>query len=73
MHLEMLLGSDPDFTRWGYDVLCSLRPQIEQFNVSIETLGDFDSLPERLQAEVATANTVVPSIALVGAWSQKPI
>jgi hypothetical protein len=73
MRLEMLLGNDPDFTRWGYDVLCSLRPQIEHFSVSIENLGDFDSLPERLQAEVAAANTVVPSIALVGAWSRKPI
>ncbi len=24
MHLEMLLDSDPDFTRWIYDVLCRL-------------------------------------------------
>jgi ubiquinone/menaquinone biosynthesis C-methylase UbiE len=39
MRLEMLLGDDPDFTRWGYDVLCSLRPQIEQCNLSVETLG----------------------------------
>jgi ubiquinone/menaquinone biosynthesis C-methylase UbiE len=72
MRLEMLLGSDPDFTRWSYDVLCSLRPQIEQLNLSLETLGDFDTLPERLQAEVAAANTVVPWIALVGAWSRRP-
>jgi 2-polyprenyl-3-methyl-5-hydroxy-6-metoxy-1,4-benzoquinol methylase len=72
MRLEMLLGSDPDFTRWSYDVLCSLRPQIEQFNLSLETLGDFDTLPERLQTEVAASNTVVPWIALVGAWSRRP-
>jgi ubiquinone/menaquinone biosynthesis C-methylase UbiE len=72
MRLEMLLGSDPDFTRWSYDVLCSLRPQIEQLSLSLETLGDFDTLPERLQAEVAAANTVVPWIALVGAWSRRP-
>jgi ubiquinone/menaquinone biosynthesis C-methylase UbiE len=72
MRLEMLLGSDPDFTRWSYDVLCSLRPQIEQFNLSLEALGDFDTLPERLQAEVSAANTVVPWIALVGALSRSP-
>ena len=72
MHMEMLLGSDPDFTRWIYDVLCSSRPQIQQLNLSLETLGDFDTLPERLQAEVATSNTVVTWMALVGAWSRKP-
>jgi ubiquinone/menaquinone biosynthesis C-methylase UbiE len=71
MRLEMLLGSDPDFTRWGYDVLSSLRPQLERFNLSLETLGDFDTLPERLQAEVAASNTVVPWVALVAAWSRK--
>jgi ubiquinone/menaquinone biosynthesis C-methylase UbiE len=71
MRLEMLLGNDPDFIRWSYDVLSSLRPQVERFNLSLETLGDFDTLPERLQAEVANSNTVVPWVALVGAWSRK--
>jgi ubiquinone/menaquinone biosynthesis C-methylase UbiE len=72
MRMEMLLGSDPDFTRWIYDVLCSLRPQIEQQNLSLEPLGDFDTLPLRLQAEVAASNTVVAFVALVGAWSHRP-
>jgi 2-polyprenyl-3-methyl-5-hydroxy-6-metoxy-1,4-benzoquinol methylase len=73
MRMEILLGSDPDFTRWIYDLLCSLRPQIQQLNVSLDTLGDFDTLPERLQAEVAASKTVVPFVALVGAWSHRPI
>lgn len=72
MRLEMLLGDDPDFTLWGYDLLCSLRPQIEQCNLSIETLGDFDSLQKRLQAEVATSRGVVAYVTLVGAWCHKP-
>jgi len=72
MHMEILLGNDPDFTRWIYDVLCSLRPQIHQLNLSLETLGDFDTLPERLQAEVAASKTVVAYVAAVGAWSRKP-
>jgi hypothetical protein len=70
--MEILLGSDPDFTRWIYDLLCSVRPQIERLNLSLDTLGDFDTLPERLQAEVAASRTVVPFVALVGAWSHKP-
>ena len=72
MRMEMLLGSDPDFTRWIYDLLCSLRPQIEEQNLSLESLGDFDSLPSRIQAEVAASKTVVPFVALVGAWCRKP-
>jgi ubiquinone/menaquinone biosynthesis C-methylase UbiE len=72
MHMEMLLGSDPDFTRWTYDVLCSLRPQILKLKVSLEMLGDFDTLAERLQAEVTMSKKVVPIVALVGAWARKP-
>lgn len=73
MRMEILLGSDPDFTRWTHDLLCSLRPQIQQQNLSLEPLGDFTTLPERLQAEVAASKTAVPFVALVGAWSHRPI
>jgi hypothetical protein len=72
MRMEILLGSDPDFTRWTYDLICSLRPQIQKHNVSLEPLGDFDTLPSRLQSEVAASKSVVPFVALVGAWSHKP-
>ncbi len=70
MRMEMLLGTDPDFTRWIYDLLCSLRPQIQQLDLSLDGLGDLDTLPDRLQAEVAAANTVVALVALVGACSR---
>ncbi len=72
MHMEMLLGSDPDFTRWISDLLCSLRPQIQQFGLSLEKLGDLDTLQGRLQAEVAASNTVVTWPAYVEVWSRKP-
>jgi ubiquinone/menaquinone biosynthesis C-methylase UbiE len=72
MHMEMQLGNDPGFTRWTYDLLCSLRPQIREHNVSLEPLGDFETLPQRLQAEVEAAQTVVPFVGLIGAWSRKP-
>ena len=73
MHMEMLLGGDPDFTRWTCDLLCSLRPQIQQLDLSLEPLGDFDTLATRLHAEVVASKTVVPFVALVGAWSRKTI
>lgn len=72
MQMEVPLGDDPDFTGWMYDVICSLRPQIQQLNLSLETLGDFDMLLERLQAEVAASNGVASWMAVVGAWSRNP-
>ena len=71
MRIEMLLGSQPSLTRWTYDILSSLRPQIQQQNLSLEPLGDFNTLPQRLQAEVTTSKTVIPFVALVGAWAHK--
>jgi SAM-dependent methyltransferase len=67
MRMEIPLGNDRDFVCWMHDVLCSLRPQIEQHNLSLESLGDFDSLSERLQGEIAAAHTVAPWMALIGA------
>jgi hypothetical protein len=71
--MEILLGSDADFTSWTHDLLCSLRPQIQQHNLSLEPLGDFATLRERLQAEVAASKTVVPFVALVGVWCHRLI
>lgn len=70
MKMEMLLGSEPDFTRWLSDLLFSLRPQIQRADLPLKVLGDFDTLAERLQAEVAASNTVVPGIAVVGACTR---
>jgi ubiquinone/menaquinone biosynthesis C-methylase UbiE len=71
MHLEMPLGNDADFIRLTSDLLCSLRPLAEQHKVSLQELGDLETLPDRIRSEVATANTVVSLIAVVGAWSRK--
>ena len=70
--LEMPLGNDPEFIRWVPDVLASLLPQVRQFNLQLEPLGDLNTLRERLQAEVAASNSVVTWMAMVGAWSRKP-
>jgi hypothetical protein len=72
MRLEMELGHEPEFTRWLSDVVHSVRPQIQKFNLSATALGDLDTLQERLQKEVASSNTVVPWLALVGAYCRTP-
>lgn len=68
MRLVMELGHDPDFTRWLSDVTVSIRPQIERLNLPADRLGNLDTLEQRLQEEVASSRTVVPWLALVGAW-----
>lgn len=72
MHLEIPLGSDTGFVRVISDLVCSLRPLAEQHNVSLEELGGLDTLPDRICAEIAAANTVVSIVPLLGAWSRKP-
>jgi hypothetical protein len=72
MHLEIPLGSDPGFIQIISDLLCSLRPLADKHGVSLEELGDFDTLQNRVCAEIAAANTVVSVVPLVGVWSLKP-
>jgi ubiquinone/menaquinone biosynthesis C-methylase UbiE len=71
MQMELPLGDGADFIRWMYDVICSLRPQIQQLNLSLEELGDLDTLPERLQAEVAASKGVASWMAIVGASARQ--
>jgi hypothetical protein len=67
LRTDLLLGAE----EWMVDVLRSLRPQFVQFSLSFESLGDFDTLSERLRAEVAVSNTATPLPSLVSAWSRK--
>ena len=72
MHMETLLGSDANLTSLISDLLSSMRPLIQQHKVSLEALGNLDTLSERIQAEVVASNTVVSFVPLVGAWARKP-
>ena len=71
MRLEMPMGKGPDFAQWFCDIVRTLRPQIQQLNLPLESLGNLDTLSERLQAEVAASNTVASWLAPVGAWARK--
>jgi SAM-dependent methyltransferase len=71
MRLEMELGCEPEFTRWPADALKSVLPQLSQLGLSAGVLGNLETFAQRLQDEVASANTVVPWVGLVGAWSHR--
>jgi ubiquinone/menaquinone biosynthesis C-methylase UbiE len=71
MRMEMPLGKEPDLAQWFYDIVCTLRPQIQQLHLPIESLGSFDTLLERMQVEVAGSKSVASWFAAVAAWSRK--
>jgi len=63
---DILLGAD----EWMPNILNSLRPQITQFNLATEGLGDMHTLTQRLYAEISAANAKAPLPSLVSAWSR---
>jgi ubiquinone/menaquinone biosynthesis C-methylase UbiE len=71
MHMDIVLGSDPAVTDVILGVLRSLLPLAERERVPLDELGDLKTLPERIQDEIATANTVVSVAPLVSVWSRK--
>src|SRR5947208_1415101 len=73
LRLEMALGKDTDFAQWFGDIVRTLQPQIEQFGLHLEALGDLETLQARLQVEVEASSTVASWPAYVGAWSRKPV
>ena len=72
MHLEIPLGNDTGFIRVISELVCSLQPLAEQHSVSMEELGDLNTLRDRICAEVVAANTVVSIVPLLGVWSRTP-
>ena len=71
VRLELPMGNAPYLARWYHDTLCSLVPQVQQSNMSIESLGNLDTLVQRLQEEVEKSKTVACWFASVGAWCRK--
>lgn len=71
MHMDILLGSTPGFTDVILGVLRSLCPLAAKNQVPLSALGDMETLPERIQAEISSANTVVSVVPLVSAFSRK--
>jgi SAM-dependent methyltransferase len=68
LQLEIPVGDNAAAALWIYDLVCTLLPKMQQLNLSLEGLGHFDTLLERIQSEVGISKIPVPCVALVGAW-----
>jgi SAM-dependent methyltransferase len=64
---DTLVGAE----HWMPDCLLSLRPQMMEFRLPLDSLGDFDTLSERLHAEVKSSKVTTPLPDLVSAWARK--
>jgi ubiquinone/menaquinone biosynthesis C-methylase UbiE len=71
MHMDIPLGNGAAYTEVILGVLSSLRPLAERHHLPLDGLGDFETLPARIQGEIVSANTVVCIAPLVSAWSRK--
>jgi SAM-dependent methyltransferase len=71
MHMEAPLGKDAQFVGLLCDLLGSLLPEAERLGIGTDAIGDFGTLAERLQAEVAASRGVAVFPALVGGWVRK--
>jgi ubiquinone/menaquinone biosynthesis C-methylase UbiE len=72
MHMETPMGRDANLIGLICDIIRSLQPLAQQHGVSLDALGNLDTLSDRIQAEVTASNTVVSFVPIVGAWSRKP-
>ncbi len=72
MRIETIMGSDAEFTGLITDLIDSVQPLARQHNVSLESLGYFNTLAERVQAEVVASNTAVCFVPIIGTWARKP-
>ena len=68
VQVDRLIGAE----LWLPDSLQSLRPTMRQLGLSLEPLGDFDTLHERLTREVSALKASVPLPSIVSAWCRTP-
>jgi len=71
MHLDVLLETGSAAVREIHDIFRSLQPQITRSGLKLVPLGDLNTLPARLEAELAASNGPATWLGLVGAWCHK--
>jgi 2-polyprenyl-3-methyl-5-hydroxy-6-metoxy-1,4-benzoquinol methylase len=72
MHLDVLFETGPAAVGEIHDIFRSLQPQIARTGLKLAPLGDLDTLPARLEAELAASDGPATWLGLVGAWCRKP-
>jgi ubiquinone/menaquinone biosynthesis C-methylase UbiE len=71
LRVEIPIADNSDARRWIYDLFMTLRPRLEDLNIASDTVGDFNTLAERLEAELDAARSYAPLVGLAGVWARK--
>ncbi len=71
MHLDMELATDSSLGELKTDLLRALCPAAEQYHLNVAELGDLETVPERIYAELSAARSPIGYGAMVGAWARK--
>jgi len=73
LRLETPIGRDVEIRRWIDDLFCSVHQRFAELGISGASVGDLNTLSDRLDAELDATQSYAACIGLVGAWSRKPI
>lgn len=68
IRVDRLTGSES----WLPDCLHSMRPKMVELGLSLEPVGDFETLHDRLRVEASAFKTREPLPNIVSVWSRKP-
>jgi hypothetical protein len=72
MRIEMLIGEDPETRRWLHDLLLALWPKVSEYDLPRKEIGDLETLQQRLEEELKTANSFATCVGLVSAFARRP-
>jgi hypothetical protein len=72
MRIEVPIGDHLNIVRYTHDIFCTLLPRMREFALSLNEVGDLETLNSRLEAERLAAGAFASTQALVSAWSRKP-
>jgi hypothetical protein len=65
-------GDDNPAAMMVAEVICSLLPVLEKFEIASEAQVEIGSLRERVQKEILAGGGVAIAPSLIGAWTQLP-
>ena len=71
MRIDIPVVRNPEDSCWVYELLVTVRPRLQELGIAQDALGDFDTLAQRLEAEIETARCYGPLVGLVGAWTRR--
>jgi SAM-dependent methyltransferase len=72
MRLEVPVGPDPYARRWLAELLVTVRPRLQELDLSCEAIGDFNTLRDRLELELDRVHSYGAGVGLIGAWARTP-